>query len=113
MKKYLGQAVTFPKGSENWWVYWSHFRNFFYVYSYASGLLIAKSLQTKVRENPPFIQEVKKFLGAGLSASPKELFLNLGLDISRPDFWQAGIDQFAKLLIETEKLSNSLAEKKK
>lgn len=108
MKKYLGPAVTFPEGSENWWVYWGHFRNFFYVYSYASGLLIAKSLQTKVHENPQFIQKVKNFLGAGLSASPKELFLNLGLDISRPDFWQAGIDQFADLLTETEKLYNKL-----
>ncbi len=108
MKKYLGSAINFPKGSENWWVYWSHFRNFFYVYSYASGLLIAKSLQTKVRENPQFIQKVKKFLGAGLSASPKELFLDLGLDISRPDFWQAGIDQFAELLTETETLAKKI-----
>lgn len=108
MKKYLGSAVSFPQGSENWWVYWSHFRNFFYVYSYASGLLIAKALQTKVHENPQFIQEVKKFLGAGLSQSPKDIFLDLGLDISQPDFWQAGLDQFAELLKEAEKLYNNL-----
>jgi oligoendopeptidase F len=108
MKKYLGSAVSFPEGSENWWVYWSHFRNFFYVYSYASGLLIAKALQTKVREKPKFIEEVKKFLGAGLSQSPKQIFLDLGLDISQPDFWQTGIDQFAELLNETEKLYNNL-----
>ncbi|HRZ30491.1 MAG TPA: M3 family oligoendopeptidase [Candidatus Paceibacterota bacterium] len=107
MKKYLGSAVSFPRGSENWWVYWSHFRNFFYVYSYASGLLIAKALQTKVREKPKFIEEVKKFLGAGLSQSPKQIFLDLGLDISQPDFWQTGIDQFAELLQEAEKLYNN------
>lgn len=115
MKKYTGSAVNFPNGSENWWVYWSHFRNFFYVYSYASGLLIAKSLQAKVRENPSFIKEVKKFLSAGLSASPKKLFQDLGLDISQPEFWQKGIDQFATLLEEAETLHKKikLAENKK
>lgn len=105
MKKYLGKAVTYPKGSLNWWVHWSHFRNFFYVYSYASGLLIAKAMQAKVRANPAFIKEVKKFLGAGVSKSPKELFSDMGLDISKPDFWQAGINQFAELLKEAESLA--------
>ncbi len=113
MKKYLGEAVTYPKGSENWWVHWSHFRNFFYVYSYASGLLIAKAMQAKVRANPTFIHEVKKFLSGGTSKSPKELFLELGLDISQPNFWQAGVNQFTELLKEAEKLARSLAEKKK
>jgi oligoendopeptidase F len=113
MRKYLGSAVTFPRGSENWWVYWSHFRNFFYVYSYASGLLIAKALQTKVREKPEFIHEVKKFLGTGLSQSPEQIFLELGLDISQPDFWQAGINQFAELLQEAEKMYNEVYGRRK
>ncbi len=108
MKKYMGPSVEFPKGAENWWVYWSHFRNFFYVYSYASGLLIAKTLQGKVRENPKFITEVKKFLGAGTSQSPKEIFAQLGLRIEDPNFWQTGLKQFEELLTEAEKLYNKL-----
>lgn len=108
MKKYMGSSVEFPKGAENWWVYWSHFRNFFYVYSYASGLLIAKTLQGKVRENPKFITEVKKFLGAGTSQSPKEIFAQLGLKIEDPNFWQTGLKQFEELLTEAEKLYNKL-----
>jgi len=112
MKKYMGPSVTFPTGTENWWVYWSHFRNFFYVYSYASGLLIAKTLQNRVRENPQFIKEVKKFLGAGTSQSPKEIFAELGLDIEDPNFWQAGLKQFAELLSEAEKLYNKVNDKR-
>lgn len=108
MKKYMGSSVNFPKGAENWWVYWSHFRNFFYVYSYASGLLIAKTLQSKVRENPKFITEVKKFLSAGTSQSPKEIFAQLGLRIEDPNFWQTGLKQFEELLTEAEKLYNKL-----
>ncbi len=39
MAAYMGNAVLQSEGSENWWVYWNHIRYFFYVYSYASGLL--------------------------------------------------------------------------
>lgn len=108
MKKYCGPAVHFEPGNENWWVHWSHFRNLFYVYSYASGLLIAKALQAKVRANPAFIKEVKKFLSAGQSASPQNLFAELGLDISSPTFWQTGLDQFAELLKEAEDLAKKV-----
>lgn len=108
MKKYMGPSVKFPTGSENWWVYWSHFRNFFYVYSYASGLLIAKTLQSKVRANPKFINEVKKFLSAGTSQSPREIFAQLGLEIENPVFWQTGLKQFEELLTEAEKLYNKI-----
>jgi len=108
MKDYTGPAVEFPKGSENWWVYWSHFRQFFYVYSYASGLLIAKVLQTKIQQDPTFIKKIKDFLGAGLSASPRELFKQLDLDIVKPNFWQLGLEQFVELLAKAEMLADKL-----
>ena len=50
MSNYMGEFVEQSSGSENWWVYWSHIRNFFYVYSYSSGLLISKSLQNSVKK---------------------------------------------------------------
>ena len=50
MAAYMGNCVEQSQGSENWWVYWGHIRYFFYVYSYASGLLISKSLQNSVKE---------------------------------------------------------------
>lgn len=108
MNNYLGSAVDQPKGVENLWVYWPHFRNFFYVYSYASGLLISKSLQAKVRENPEFIQQVKGFLEAGSSESPKEIFAKLGINITDPDFWQTGLGEIKDLLTETKKLAKKL-----
>ena len=42
MSAYMGDFVEQSEGSENWWIYWGHIRSFFYVYSYASGLLISK-----------------------------------------------------------------------
>jgi oligoendopeptidase F len=105
MAAYMGEAVEQSDGSENWWVYWSHIRYFFYVYSYASGLLISKSLQNAVKKDPAFINEVKEFLSAGLSDSPKNIFANLGIDISDKDFWNKGLDEVERLLNETTALA--------
>jgi oligoendopeptidase F len=108
MAAYMGNAVEQSRGSENWWVYWSHIRTFFYVYSYAGGLLISKSLQHSVKEDPSFIRKVKGFLSAGLSDSPKNIFSNLGIDIADKEFWEKGLDEVENLLQETERLARNL-----
>ncbi len=108
MKQYMGSAVEQSARSENWWSYVSHFRSFFYVYSYASGLLISKSLQAKVKHDLTFIQSVKQFLSAGHSDSPQQIFLKLGIDISQPDFWQQGLDEIELLLKQAEKLAKKI-----
>jgi oligoendopeptidase F len=108
MTAYMGNAVLQSEGSENWWVYWSHIRYFFYVYSYASGLLISKSLQNSVKQDPVFIHKVKEFLSAGLSDSPKNIFGRLGIDISDSRFWDKGLDEVERLLDDTEQLANRL-----
>ena len=108
MSAYMGDAVEQSHGSENWWVYWSHIRSFFYVYSYASGLLISKSLQKSVKEDPGFIAKVKEFLSAGLSASPKNIFSNLGIDITDNTFWNKGIGEVSLLLDNTLALAQKL-----
>jgi oligoendopeptidase F len=108
MAAYMGKAVEQSPGSENWWVYWGHIRYFFYVYSYASGLLISKFLQNRVKENPPFIEKVKKLLSAGLSESPKNIFRELGVDITDKGFWSQGLNEVENLLQETTMLARSL-----
>ncbi len=108
MSSYMGDFVEQSPGSENWWVYWGHIRSFFYVYSYASGLLISKSLQNSVKDNPKFIEKVKKFLSAGLSDSPKNIFKKLGVDITDKSFWNKGLTEVENLLQEATKLAKRL-----
>ena len=107
MSSYLGEFVD-TSSSDNWWIYVPHFRYIFYVYSYVSGELISKSLQSKVKQNPKFIEKVKEFLSAGTSDSPKNIFLNLGIDISKKDFWLQGLNEIESLLNETENLARKL-----
>ena len=108
MAAYMGPAVEQSPGSENWWIYWWHIQMFFYVYSYASGLLISKSLQRNVKENPEFIHKVKEFLSTGLSESPKTIFAKLGIDITDAGFWNKGLDEVELSLKEAEKLAKKL-----
>jgi oligoendopeptidase F len=108
MASYMGDSVEMSKGSENWWVYWSHIRHFFYVYSYASGLLISKSLQGFVKKDPVFIVKVKEFLAAGESDSPKNIFKRMGIDIADRKFWDKGLCEVESLLDETERLAERL-----
>ena len=108
MVSYMGNYVEQSPGSQNWWTYVEHFRYFFYVYSYASGLLISKSLQASVKTDPKFIGKVKDFLSAGSSDSPKNIFAKLGIDITDRSFWEKGISEIENLLSETEKLARKL-----
>lgn len=108
MSAYMGGAVEQSPGSENWWVYWSHIRNFFYVYSYASGLLISKAMQAAVRNDKSFIEKVKEFLSAGTSDSPKNIFAKMGIDITDSAFWESGLNEVNYLLEETEALAKKL-----
>ncbi|MEO6728595.1 MAG: M3 family oligoendopeptidase, partial [Candidatus Dojkabacteria bacterium] len=86
MTAYIGSSVDFEKTNENWWVYWSHIRRFFYVYSYASGLLISKALQHEYKQDKKFIEKVKSFFAAGDSDSPDEIFKSIGIDTSSIEF---------------------------
>lgn len=108
MSSYMGKSVEQSKGSENWWVYWSHIRNYFYNYSYANGLLISKALQSSVRKDPKFISKVKEFLATGSSEAPQKTFKRLGIDVKDETFWNQGLEEINQLLKETTKLAKKL-----
>ena len=109
MANYMGDAVERSEGSENWWIYWSHIRYMFYVYSYAAGLLISKSMQKKLKENPEFIANIKQFYASGSNKTPVEtLEQTLGIDATKPEIWLEGLEQTAKNLETAEKLAKEL-----
>lgn len=108
MEAYMGEAVEQSPGAENWWVHWSHIRAPFYVYSYASGLLISKAMQAGVRKDKTFVGQVKEFLSAGLSDSPKNIFAKMDIDTGDASFWESGLKEVALLLEEAELLAKKL-----
>lgn len=108
MSNYMGESVEQTNDSKNWWVYWSHIRTGFYVYSYVSGRLISKYMQSEVKKDKKFVLKVKEFLSTGLVDSTKNIFLKMGIDITKKEFWEEGLKEIDDLLIETENLAEKL-----
>lgn len=108
MASYLGPAVEMKPGHRAWWVYWSHIRTYFYVYSYASGLLVSKRLQAMVRKEGSAVALVKEFLSSGTSEAPADLFSRLGLNIQSPAFWNEGLAEVEQNLTDCEHLASEL-----
>jgi len=108
MRAYMGDFVEQGPGSELFWIYWSHIRSSFYVYSYASGLLISKALQNMVKTDSKNIEKIKAFLKVGSRQSPKQVFAEIGIDITSPSFWNQGLLEVKTLLEETKTLAVKL-----
>ncbi len=104
MASYLGPAVALAPDDGYFFVAWGHIRRFFYVYSYAYGLLISRALLENVRKDPKFIKKVDAFLCAGGSASPEDIFAACGLNLYKPDVFIEGLKGIEKDVTELEKL---------
>jgi oligoendopeptidase F len=91
MKSYLGKVELTEKDGY-FFVGWPHIRYFFYVYSYAFGQLASKALYKKYQEDKTYIEKIKKFLSAGGSMSPEDIFKSIGVDVTKPDFFTKGIE---------------------
>lgn len=103
MRDYLGN-VTVKELDGYSFVYISHFRRMFYVYTYAFGQLVSKVLLARHKEDPSYINEVDKFLCAGRSKSPEQIFKDIGVDISKPAFWKEGLKSIERDVDELERL---------
>ncbi len=108
MKSYMGSAIDMTYSAKNFWIYVPHFRYYFYVYSYSSGLLISKYLQRKVKQNSSYIEKVKYFLSCGTSESPYKIFKKLGIDIKNPEFWTEGLKEIEEKIKQIKKLAKKL-----
>jgi oligoendopeptidase F len=79
--------------------------NRFYNYPYVYAQLFVYALyQIYKKEGKDFVPKFRKILSSGGSLSPKDLGKIIGLDITKPDFWQLGIKQYEEFVNELEKL---------
>ena len=89
----LGDAVEVTEGYRTWWSYVPHFIGTpGYVYAYAYGQLLALSVYGRyLAEGEAFVPKYLELLAAGGSRSPEELAAIVGLDLTDPGFWRAGL----------------------
>lgn len=106
MGESLGPAVKLNPGYEHYWAYISHFVHApFYVYAYAFGDLLVRSLMEKRREDPAgFAPLYEGLLAAGGTKTYVEALAPFGLDPRQKAFWAAGMKQLERLVDEFEAL---------
>jgi oligoendopeptidase F len=103
----FGDSVDITEGYRTWWSYIPHFINTpGYVYAYAYGLLLALSVYGRYREEgESFVPRYLELLAAGGSRKPEELAEIVGIDLTDPGFWDAGLGLIEAQLREAERLA--------
>jgi oligoendopeptidase F len=107
LKSYMGDALEVEKDDGYAFVHLGHMRWFFYVYSYAFGQLVSRSLYEKWKEDKSYAAKIEKFLSAGGSMSPKDIFKSIGIDTTDPKFFEAGLKAIEKDVNKLEKLTKA------
>lgn len=106
--KIYGDSVEWSDDMKWEWVNFSYYcipYYRFYNYQYAFSQLFVYALyQTYKTEREQFVPKFKKLLSAGGSVSPEELGTFVGMDISKSDFWNLGMNQYDSFLNELERL---------
>jgi oligoendopeptidase F len=97
-------------GYGTWWSYIPHFIGTpGYVYAYSYGFLFALSIFRKYElEGESMVEPYLDLLRAGGSMPPQELAEIVGLDLTDPKIWDAGIDALAAELDEAEALAGDV-----
>ena len=100
----FGDSLEVTDGYRSWWSYVHHFTAApGYVYAYAYGQLLALSVyQRYVDEGESFVPSYVKMLSAGGSLPPEELGRIVGVDLTDPGFWSAGLDLVERQLADAE-----------
>jgi len=100
----FGDAVEVTEGYRIWWSYIPHFINTpGYVYAYAYGQLLALSVYSRYQqEGASFVPDYLRMLSAGGSMAPEELGRLVGLDLTDPGFWDAGLALVERQLRDAE-----------
>jgi len=90
----LGDIFTFDDEYKYYWSYIPHFiHSPFYVYSYAFGDCLVNSLYACYKNGlENFEGKYLEMLKAGGTLHHKDLLAPFGLDASKPEFWQQGLD---------------------
>ena len=107
MQQMFGDSLRLEDEHALWWMYIPHiFATPFYVYAYAFGELLVLTLYARYRqEGEPFVERYLDLLAMGGSKPPAEMLAEVGLDITRPDFWDAGIGLIREMVEQAKALA--------
>ena len=81
-----------------------------YVYAYSFGHLLALSVYSRYeQEGEGFVESYVELLRAGGSMLPEELGAIVGVDLTDPGFWNAGLDLIERQLERAEETAEAVS----
>jgi oligoendopeptidase F len=105
MQAYLGPAFELLPDDGYFFVAWIHIRRFFYVYTYAYGMLVSKALLRRYKQDKTFWKKIEQFLSSGGKDSPENILKEIGIDVSESSFWKEGLKEIEDDIKKLEKLT--------
>jgi len=108
-REMFGDSVRLTDDYGSWWSYIPHFIHTpGYVYAYAFGNLLALAMYARYEnEGDAFVPAYLDLLSGGGSERPEVLASRVGVDLTDPDFWKAGLTVIDALVTEAEALAAS------
>ena len=105
LKEQFGDVFV-PKEFQFEWLYIPHiFHTPFYCYGYSFGNLLTFSLYQMYREQGnSFVPKYLKLLSYGSSEEPAKMLQELGMDITKKEFWEKGFAGVKEMLDEVKRL---------
>lgn len=106
LKEEFGDAVDVSDEFKYEWVSIPHiYGTPFYVYAYAFGQLLVFALYKRYQEEgESFKPKYMRILSAGGSIAPIPLLAEVGLDVTKAEFWQGGFDVIEGMVEKLESL---------
>lgn len=93
LKEQFGPGVKVDNVFRYEWMYVSHiFESPFYCYAYSFGELLSLSLYARYKEDKKFGEKIERLLEAGGSKDPVEILKEVGVDITKEEFWRSGFE---------------------
>jgi len=106
LQEYYGPDVTIDQIDTFGWLEWPHYYLDYYLYSYAASFAASIQIASNiVEEGKPAVSKFINFLEAGTSDYPVEVLKKAGVDLTKPEPYEAAAIKMNELMDELEKLS--------
>ena len=109
LQEQFGDSVEVSDEFQYEWISIPHiYHTPFYCYAYSFGQLLVLSLYRRYQlEGDAFKPGYLKLLARGGSARPQEILEEAGIDMTDPEFWQAGFDVIREMIDDLEAMTIS------
>lgn len=103
-KRYYGKAVKHNSLIKYEWARIPHFYTAFYVYKYATGLISAVNIASRILEDEKNVEGYKNFLKAGCSMPPLDILKKAGVDLETSEPYEVAFKEFRDTLKELKEI---------